>query len=199
MAITITPSKQQNFKDVLNIGFFVLAVIIGAWLINLFVFQSFSVSGPSMESTLYTSDRLIVNRLPVTWSHIRGSQYIPPRGQVIVFRNPLFEKGMHDEFIVKRVVAFPGERVVVKDGAVRVYNEQNPNGIDFDHDYPGGSSPTAGNVDTIVDDGHIFVMGDHRQEGYSLDSRNGLGTIPYQNIIGPVALRVFPFTKMRTF
>jgi len=43
------------------------------------------------------------------------------------------------------------------------------------------------------------VSGDHRQGSFSFDSRNGMGTIPYYDIMGPVALRVFPFNKMRSF
>ena len=74
----------------------VIAVIIGAWLINMFLFRSFSVSGPSMESTLYTNDRLIVNRVPVTWAHIQGKSYVPKRGQVIVFKNPQYQSGMEE-------------------------------------------------------------------------------------------------------
>ena len=80
--------RHQGIKDVLGIIGFVAAVIIGAALINQFLFRSFSVSGPSMEPTLYTGDRLIVNRVPVTIDHIQGKPYVPERGQIIVFKNP---------------------------------------------------------------------------------------------------------------
>lgn len=178
---------------------FIVAVFIGAWLINLFIFRSFNVDGPSMQDTLHTGDRLIVNRLPVTWSHIRGSEYVPQRGHVIVFKNPKWQPGMQDEYVVKRVIAFPGERVVVESGTLRVYTTENPDGLDVDAMYPGPMQPTDGIVDMIVPDGELFVAGDHRQDGYSYDSRNGLGTIPYENIIGPVAIRIYPFTQIRLF
>ena len=191
--------KHEGLRDIAGILGFILAVIIGAALINQLLFRSFSVSGPSMEPTLYTGDRLIVNRLPVTWAHLRGQAYVPPRGHVIVFKNPHWMPGGLDEFIVKRVIAFPGERVTVSGGVMKVYNQDYPDGLLIDEKYPGPTSPTAGDVDTIVPDGEIFVAGDHRQEGFSLDSRDGLGTIPYNDIIGPVGLRIFPFTKARTF
>ena len=191
--------RHKGLKDVLGIFFFVIAVIVGAWLINLLLFRSFSVSGPSMEPTLYTADRLIVNRLPVTWSHLRGKAYEPNRGQVIVFKNPQFFEGMQDEYIVKRVIGLPGEHVVVKNGKITVYNQQNPGGFDPDKLHPGATSPTDGDVDQVVPANELFVSGDHRQEGFSLDSRNGLGTIPFEDIIGPVALRIYPFTAVRTF
>lgn len=191
--------RHNGLKDTLSIIAFVIAVIIGAWLINLLFFRSFSVSGPSMEPTLYTGDRLIVNRVPVTWSHIRGQAYVPKRGQVIVFKNPLFSQGMQDEYIVKRVIGFPGERVTVENGVMTVYNGAHPGGFQPDKLVTGPTSPTDGSVDRTVPEGSLFVSGDHRQEGYSFDSRNGLGAIPYEDIIGPVALRVYPFTAVRTF
>lgn len=191
--------RHQGLKDLLGILGFVLAVIIGAALINQFLFRSFSVSGPSMEPTMYTGDRLIVNRIPVSWAKLRGQDYVPQRGQVIVFQNPHWMPGGLDEYIVKRVIAFPGERVTVDDGIMTVYNDENKNGFLVDQEYPGATSPTYGNVDIIVPENELFVAGDHREEGFSLDSRDGLGTIPYDDLIGPVSLRIYPFSQFRTF
>lgn len=191
--------RHQGIKDILGIIGFVIAVVIGAALINQFLFRSFSVSGPSMEPTLYTGDRLIVNRVPVTLAGFRAKAYVPERGQVIVFKNPHWSPGGLDEFIVKRVVAFPGERVTVENGVMKVYTDQEPEGFIYDERHPGGTSPTAGSVDVIVPENELFVAGDHRQEGYSLDSRDGLGTIPYSDLIGPVSMRVYPFTEFRSF
>lgn len=156
--------------------------------------------GPSMEKTLYTGDRLIVNRLPVTWTQLQNKQYIPDRGQIIVFKNPKFNTGLGEEFIVKRVIAFPGERVTVKDGVLTVFNDQYPHGFhpdDNNHGEPG--SPTSGDVDTTVTEGTLFVSGDHRQGDYSYDSRSGLGLIPFYDVVGPVGARIYPFDKIRGF
>lgn len=153
-----------------------------------------------MENTMHTGDRLIVNRIPVTISQLQNKEYVPERGQVIVFKNPQFTLGSGDEYIVKRVIAFAGERVVLKDGEYRVYNDQNPQGFNPDDDNHGEpKSPTSGSVDRVVADGTIFVSGDNRTGGHSLDSRNGLGDIPLYDIVGPVGLRIYPFTQMRTF
>ena len=195
----ITDRRNQRVKDILGVVLFVAAVFVGAWLINLFVFRSFNVDGPSMENTLHTGDRLIVNRLPVSWSHLRGNAYSPERGQVIVFKNPHWQPGRSDEYIVKRVIAYGGERVVLKNGVLKVHNSEYPDGFEVDAAYPGALLPTDGEVDTTVPDGEIFVAGDHRQAGYSFDSRNGLGTIPLEDIVGPVLFRVYPFTKVEVF
>lgn len=193
-------TRHPVLKDLLNLVIFVVLVIIGTLLINTFVFRSYNVVGPSMEPTLQTGDRLIVNRLPVTWDHLLGKSYMPERGQIIVFKNPHFSRGIEDEYIVKRVIAFPGERVVLKDGSLTVYNDEHPNGFNPDDDFNGEPmTPTSGQVDKVVPDGELFVSGDHRNGNYSYDSRNGLGTIPLYDIVGPVALRIFPFNEIRGF
>lgn len=196
----MSTKKGSATKDVLNIIAFIVLVLLGTMFINEFIFRSFNVNGPSMEKTLRTSDRLIVNKIPVTWDHIRGKEYIPKRGQIIVFKNPHFMPGGGEEFIVKRVIGLPGEKVEVKNGLVTVYNKDNPEGFNPDKNFHGEPGfYTSKLVDTKVPKGELFVMGDHREGDYSLDSRSGLGTIPFKDIIGPVEVRFFPFDKIRTF
>lgn len=196
-------TRHPIMKDVFSLLIFIICVVIGTLLINTFVFRSYNVVGPSMETTMYTGDRLIVNRLPVTWSSIQGKQYIPNRGDIIVFKNPRYTLGIEDEFIVKRVIGLPGERVTLQDGHYVVYNEENPEGFNPDDDNNGEpGSPTSGTADVVVPEGEIFVSGDHRQGNFSFDSRNGdqgMGTIPLYDVIGPVGMRIFPFNKIRTF
>ena len=109
-----------------------------------------------------------------------------------------------DQYIIKRVIAFPGERVTVKDGIMTIYNEEHPDGFVYDTEWrksetDGPKEKTSGEVDTTVPNGELFVSGDNREGNNSWDSRNGLGTIPYCRIIGPVIFRPFPFDKMRGF
>ncbi len=192
--------RHQGLKDVIGLIVFVICVAIGTIFINTFIFRTFSVVGPSMEKTMYTGDRLIVNRLPVTAAQLGNKTYVPGRGQVIVFKNPNFTIGSADEYIVKRVIGFPGERITVKDGKITVYNSANQQGFnpdDNNHGEPG--SPTSGDVDTTVPEGTLFVAGDHREGNFSLDSRSGLGTIPFYDVIGPVGVRIWPLEKIRTF
>ena len=195
-------TRHPFAKDLIGIIVFIIAVVIGTIVINTFVFRSFNVVGPSMEKTLYTGDRLIVDRLPVTWAQLQNKAYQPKRGQIIVFKNPNFSAGIEDEYIVKRVIGLPGERVTISDGHYIVYNNQFPGGFDPDDNNRGEpGSPTSGTADTVVPDGEIFVSGDHREGNYSYDSRNGssgMGTIPLYDVIGPAELRVFPFNKVRT-
>lgn len=190
--------SHDHLKDALHVVGFVAAVIVGAWLINLLLFRSFNVIGPSMEPTMYTGDRLIINRVPVTIAAVQGKDYIPARGHVIVFKNPHYFPGGADEYVVKRVIAFAGERVVVSGGKVTVYNPTTPGGFDPYQGAPVQPVAVSGTVDEVVPDGELFVIGDNRSAEYSLDSRNGLGTIPLTDIIGPVAMRIFPVTQIST-
>ena len=192
-------TRHPRLKDIGGFVIFVVCVIVGTLLINTFVFRSFSVTGPSMEQTLYTGDRLIVNRLPVTMAHLQNNSYTPKRGQIIVFKNPLYSPGSEDMNLVKRVIAFAGERVTVKDGTLTVYNKEHPQGFHPDDSWDGPGSPTSGDTEVTVPEGSIFVAGDHRQGSYSLDSRNGLGTVPLYAVIGPVSLRLWPLTKVQGF
>lgn len=192
--------RHPFLKDTLGIIVFILCVLVGTIIINTFIFRSFNVVGPSMEPTMHTGDRLIISRLPVTWAQLQNRPYIPDRGEIIVFKNPNYNVGTGDEYIVKRVIGLPGERVVVKNGTITVYNDEHPEGFqpdDTNNGEPG--SPTSGNVDTVVTEGTLFVAGDHREGDFSFDSRSGLGLIPFYDVIGPVEARIYPFTDIRLF
>ena len=205
-------NRHPVFKDVLSLVSFVGFIILMTLILNAYIFRSYNVVGVSMENTLHSDDRLIVNRIPVTIAHFLGQEYVPERGQVIVFANgdatgPLtcgVEAGVTDQYIIKRVIAFPGERVSVKDGVLTVYNDEHPEGFSPDEatrksPVDGPKEYTAGEIDVIVPEGEIFVSGDNREGSHSYDSRNGLGTVPYCRIIGPAVFRLYPFTQMRFF
>lgn len=194
--------RHPKLKDSLGLILFVVGVVVGTIFINSFIFRSFTVEGPSMEPTMVTGDRLIVNRLPVTIAQLQNKPYLPERGQIIVFKNPRYNPSLgREEYIVKRVIAFAGERVTVKDGKVTVYTADKPEGFNPDttvsRNEPG--QPTSGDVDTTVAEGTLFVMGDHREGTFSCDSRDCMGTIPLFDVVGPVAVRLWPLTAMRSF
>lgn len=215
--------KHPLLKDLLSLGGFILIIVLGTLFLNTYIYRSYNVVGSSMENTLHENDRVIVNRAAVSWAHFTGSEYVPERGQVIVFLNEDEKKvaeykeqgvenpmtcdvpsNVNDQYIIKRVIAFPGERVTVKDGVMTIYNDEHPDGFVYDKEWrvsetDGPKEYTSGEVDMVVPEGELFVSGDNREGSHSWDSRNGLGTIPYCRVIGPVMMRLFPLDKMRTF
>lgn len=193
--------RREAIKSVVTTLAILLIAPILALFITAFVFQSYEVDGPSMEPTLHTSDRLIVWKVGRSWSRITGNDYIPPRGTVVVFvKRGEFDFGSDKEKqLIKRIIGLPGERVIVKDGTITVYNDARPEGfnpkddiaVDFET-----SGETIGDVDITVGPGEIFVVGDHRDN--SQDSRS-FGAVPVKDIVGTMSARILPLSKAQKF
>ncbi len=152
-----------------------------------------------METTLQNQDRLIVWKVPRTIARLNDHAYIPLRGDIVIFvkRGIAEGVGIRDKQLIKRVIARPGERVVVSNGAITVYNKEHPDG--FNPDTSGTykiQQTTMGDVDIVVPEGEVFVCGDNR--GNSLDSRT-FGPVPADDIVGKLTFRIFPFNKAKSF
>jgi len=190
------PKKQNPWRDRLSTIFLFIAAFLIAITLNTFVFQSYEVDGSSMEPTLQNSDRLLIYKFQRTASSITGKEYVPNRGDVIVFHKP---NGTSDQ-LIKRVIGLPGDRVVVKNNEITVFNLENPEGFNPDDEPYGIDLPeTSGNVDVTVPEGEIFVCGDNRIPGASLDSRSVLGNVPIDKIVGKLLLRYIPLGNYKVF
>jgi signal peptidase I len=195
-------SGPSRWGDLLSILFVFVAAIALALGLIAFVFQSYQVDGPSMQTTLQNNDRLIVWKVPRTVAQITGHAYVPSRGDIIIFtENNLGQFGQADvKQLVKRVVGLPGDRVVVSNGAITVYNKANPNGFQPDKTLAYGKNRvlpyTSGDIDITLKSNEVFVCGDNRTD--SLDSR-AFGPIQLSDIVGKLAIRVFPFSTFQVF
>jgi signal peptidase I len=192
--------SRDGFRGVITTVLLFVAALLVAFLLTAFVFQQYEVDGPSMESTLQNADRLIVVKLPKSWSELTGHPYIPTRGTIIVFNEGgLYNaEGVQEKQLIKRVIGLPGDRIVIKNNVVTIYNKQNPNGFDPDKTMAYGKviTTTSGNLDIVVQPNNVFVMGDNRPD--SLDSRY-FGQVPVKNIIGKLDLRIYPFNTIKIF
>src|SRR5258708_4453354 len=199
--------RRGRFNALVSTVFIIIAALGLALALIAFVFQSYQVDGPSMENTLQNNDRLIVWKVPRTWSHITGHAYVPDRGDIIIFNeNGLAQFGQYDvKQLVKRVIGLPGDRVVIKEGHITVYNQDHTVGFNPDTTLPYGkkyvmpytSANTTSNVlDVTLGANQIFVCGDNRPD--SLDSRS-FGPVNVDDIIGKLVLRIYPLGTAERF
>lgn len=193
--------KPNLFREILSTtGVLISALAVALGLIA-FVFQSYQVSGPSMEQTLHDKDRLIVWKLARSWSRVTGHQYVPHRGDIIIFtESGLSQYGQEDtKQLIKRVIGLPGDRVVVGNNTITVYNKQHPKGFQPDKTLSYSkqiTEPAEQSLDVKLGSDQLFVSGDNRTN--SLDSRF-FGPIKTNQVIGKLMLRVLPLSDAERF
>ena len=191
---------DSNKNDVKSVIYTVLLFILAplfALIMIMFVFQSYVVDGSSMTPTLQNGNRVFILKLPKTIARLQGKEFVPSRHEIIVFKKP----GEPDTQLIKRVIGLPGDRVVVKDNHITIYNAANPQGFDPDANTNYGDSlePTVGDVDIYVGENELFVCGDNRAPGGSLDSRSGIGLVPVDSIVGRLWIRYFPLSEFKVY
>jgi signal peptidase I len=196
---------SDGWRSIASTLFIIIATPIMALLLISFVFQSYEVDGPSMETTLQNADRLIVWKAPHTWAKITGKDYIPRRADIVIFHkggsiNSQYETG--DRQLIKRVIGLPGDRIVVKEGKVTVFNDENTKGFNPDQASNNPSKLIENTecfgdfCDYTVNEGEVYVMGDNR--GNSLDSR-AFGAVKSDELVGKLSFRIYPFNKFQHF
>ncbi|WP_196594298.1 signal peptidase I [Pectinatus sottacetonis] len=156
----------------------VIAVVL-ALFIRHFIVELYLVDGPSMEPTLENHERLVVNKFVYRFRE-------PKKGEVLIFQYP---KDPSRDFI-KRVIALPGDTIEIKNGHVFVNGKlQNE---------PYILSQTKGDYPlTTIPAGHIFVMGDNRNN--SEDSRfPDVGFVPFNLIRGKAVLVFWPLNEIHS-
>lgn len=151
-----------------------LAVVL-ALLLRHFVFQITEISGDSMEPTLTSGERAISSPIPYYFNSVE-------RFDIIVFEAPDRTDGA---YYVKRVIGLPGDHVIISNGSVTI------NGELLQEDYLNGAV-TSGEINTLVPNGELFVLGDNRAASH--DSRSPeVGTISQDAILGQILYQIYPF------
>lgn len=189
---------KESWRSVLStVGLLVSAFLI-ALILNAFIVQSYQVDGQSMEPTLQNDDRLIVDKIPRTLARITGHDYTPHRGDIIIFNQTGLPGLTGEKQLIKRVIGLPGDRVVIQDGSITIYNSSHPNGFDPDKTvgYHITAPSTSGNVDVKLAKDELFVCGDNRNN--SEDSRY-FGPIKENQVVAKLILRIVPLNKIEKF
>ena len=154
----------------------ILPAILIALLINVFVGQATRVEGQSMEPSLHTDQRLVVEKLSY---HFRG----PQRFEIVVLKLP----SQGDELLIKRVIGLPGETIEIHDGQVYVNGESLQESFVQGDTFPGRAESV------IVPPLHVYVLGDNRN--HSNDSRS-FGPVPIENIVGRAWISYWPLEQV---
>lgn len=186
-------------KESKGIAITVVGSLIVASLINTKVFAMAKVEHESMENTLYSDERLLLDKLSYNFEN-------PQRGDIIVFINNE-EKGnlLEESYIfmkevaslkqitdtrvryVKRVIGVAGDEVDIRNGYVYV------NGEKLDEAYAKGETYNKNiSLPLKVNEDELFVLGDNRE--VSEDSRS-FGVIKIRQVEGRALLRVSPMDR----
>lgn len=177
---------------------FILFPALIAIILTAYVIQSYQVDGESMETTLQNHDRLIVDKLPRTWSRVTHHQFVPARGDIVIFNQTGLPDAFFQKQLIKRVIGLPEDRIVIKDGHITIYDNLHPEGFNPDTfgKYRIAALTTSGDINITLQDDEIFVCGDNRSN--SEDSRY-FGPIKTNAIVGKLILRIYPFDNTKTF
>ena len=183
----IWPFGMRTLAETLE----VVALALLMFIIVRGVAQNFIVDGGSMEPNFQHADMVVVNKLAYrtfdfSWLPLVEEDAWRPfgaieQGDVVVFAFPL---GPDRDFI-KRVVALPWQTVEVRGGDVIV------NGEVLDEPYL-LHAPSYSFGPQTVPPGHVFVLGDARNNSYDSHS---WGMLQQGLIIGRAELRYWPLDR----
>lgn len=168
--------------------------ILIAFCIVTFGVNTVGISGDSMAPSLRDGERAFVPKYEVWARRIGIGEF--QRGEVVYFRPP---PGIRDgtvtiplvglqyrPFFIKRIIALPGESVRIEQGTVYV------DGTPLSEEHLGSQWRGSGSMsETLVPDGHVFVLGDNRGPFGSVDSRR-FGPIPINAIAGRATTVIWP-------
>jgi len=172
--------------------------ILVAFVVRVFVLQTFYIPSQSMEHTLNVWDRVLVNKLVYDFRD-------PHRGEIVVFKAPeLWQSGDEGEDFIKRIIGVPGDHVQCCDAnGLMVINGKAIQEPFIYRNADGVQDPAAEPAfDITVPAGRLWVMGDHRSEsGDSLQNWNQFGhdmdkaTIPEDSVIGRAFTVFWPVNR----
>jgi signal peptidase I len=148
-------------------------------IIRTYVVQAFKIPSGSMRPTLIEGDKLFVNKYQYRFER-------PKRGDIVVFRYPVDPK----KDFIKRLVAFEGETVEIKDGKIYVDGKVLDDPASFGKFYYYNHDPFGGPNEKIkVPPQSYYVLGDNSAN--STDSRFW-GFVPVKNMVGRAMFRWWP-------
>ena len=189
------PSASTNGQGLQLIREWVTVLVVAlviAITVRSLILQQFYISGPSMQTTMFQDNRVLVNKLSYRLHDIH-------RGDVVVFDRVTVdgEVVQHDD-LIKRVIGLSGETISIKDCQVFIDGKLLPEPYLNDYDLAQSSLDDRCRVplmeETLIPENHLFVMGDNRPQ--SFDSRM-FGSIEQNLVVGRAFAIIWPFGAAR--
>ncbi|MCR5342188.1 MAG: signal peptidase I [Butyrivibrio sp.] len=164
---TVTP---EFIRELLSWLFYTAIAVFVAFVLVLSFGKRVRVIGDSMETALYNSQSVLVDRIVYRLTS-------PKKNDVIVF---LPNGNAKSHYYVKRVVAVPGETVKIVDGNLVVNGETV---VTEDGKYDKMEEAGIAENEITLGNGEFFVLGDNRNS--SEDSRSAnIGIVKSATIAG---------------
>jgi len=173
--------KKPRRRALIEWSAIVVIAVLVSFLLRTYAFQTFYIPSGSMEPTLLVGDRIIVDKLAVSWGTINI-------GDVVVFKAPPAENcGEPVTDLVKRVIGIPGDTLTSKGNTIYV------NGKALDEKWPHNEPLGQAIGDVHLKANQYFMMGDNHSD--SCDSRMW-GPVPRSDIIGKAFVRIWPLSRI---
>lgn len=161
---------------------FIIAMLV-IFIAFTFFFRLVKVDGASMNPTLNHGDRIIISNF----------LYNPDYGDIIA----LSKKGAREESMIKRIIALPGDTVMIDFESHIITVNDKVIFEDYEVTEP-ISKPGDISFPLVVPDDSVFVLGDNRND--SVDSRTSeVGFIKLSEINGKALIRVLPLGKANIY
>lgn len=189
-----SPRRANGAARVLRDWLIVIGVaLVAALLVRVYGLQQFYISGPSMETTMYGNDRVLVNKMSYRLHDVR-------RGDVVVFDRVTTNGAdvAHDD-LIKRVIGLENEHIEIRNCVVYIEDKPLPEPYlperDTSRTDPTQKCRMVNMRRVTIPAHHVFVMGDNRPE--SFDSRS-FGSISESLIVGRAFAVVWPLSRFTT-
>jgi signal peptidase I len=185
-------SSSDSFKAVRDWIIVLVVALVVALGIRTYVLQQFYISGPSMETTLYQPNRVLVNKLSYRLHDVN-------RGDVVVFDRVTSngETIQHDD-LIKRVIGLPGEKISISKCVVYVnkvaLKEPYLDSRDTEQEDLNERCRQPEMAELVVPAKQVFVLGDNRPQ--SMDSRM-FGSVDEDRIVGRAFVVLWPLSRWR--
>ncbi len=185
-------SSSDSFKAVRDWIIVLVVALVVALGIRTYVLQQFYISGPSMETTLYQPNRVLVNKLSYRLHEVN-------RGDVVVFDRVTSngETIQHDD-LIKRVIGLAGEKISISKCVVYVnkvaLKEPYLDSRDTEQDDLIERCRQPEMAEVVVPAKQVFVLGDNRPQ--SMDSRM-FGAVDKNRIVGRAFVVLWPLSRWR--